>query len=93
MTQGQGHKAKGQGQTYTFVKNFFGYVPWTNDWIWIILAHMIDIDEMLKLIIGQGHKAKGQDQICSFVKKNLFWLYIMNELLDIDGTYTHDWYQ
>ena len=58
----------------------------------MILAHMIDINKILKLTLGQGHKVKGQGQICSFVK-NLFWLYIMNQLLDIDDTYTHDWYQ
>ena len=58
----------------------------------MILAHMIDINKILKLTLGQGHKVKGQGQICSFVK-TLFWLYIMNQLLDIDDTYTHDWYQ
>ena len=94
VTQGQGQKVKGQCQCQTcnFVKNLFGYIPWTNDWIWMILAHMIDINEMLKLTLGQGHKVKGQGQICSFVK-TLFWLYIMNQLLDMDDTYTHDWYK
>ena len=34
----------------------------------MILAHMIDINEILKLTVGQGHKVKGQGQICSLVK-------------------------
>ena len=91
LTKGQGHKVKGQGQTYKFVKNVFGYIPRTNDWIWMILAHMTDINKMWKLTLGQGHKDKGQGQICSFVK-NLFWLYIMNQWLDIDDAYTYDKY-
>ena len=40
---------------------------------------------------GQGHKVKGQSQICNFVK-NLFWLYIMNQWLDINDAYTYDKY-
>jgi len=55
----------------------------------MILAHMIDINEMLKLTLGQGHKVKVQGQICDFLK-TCFCLYIMNKLLDIDDTYTHD---
>ena len=55
----------------------------------MILAHMIDIKEMLKLTLGQGHKVKGQGQICSFPKK-LFQLYLMSQSLDIDDEYTHD---
>ena len=57
----------------------------------MILAHMIDINVMLKLTLGQGHKVKGQGQICSFVK-TLFQLYIMNQWLDINDAYTYDKY-
>ena len=53
---------------------------------------MIDINKIFKLTLGQGHKVKGQGQICSFVK-TLFWLYIMNQLLDIDHTYTYGKYK
>ena len=52
---------------------------------------MIDINEMLKLTLGQGHKVKGQGHICDFVK-NLFWLYIMNQWLDINDAHTYDKY-
>ena len=55
-------------------------------------THMIDINEMLKLTKGQGHKVKGQGHICDFVKKNLFWLYIMYQWLDINDAYTYDKY-
>ena len=58
----------------------------------MILTHMNDVNKMLKLTLGQGHKVKGQGQLCSFVK-TLLWLYVMNQLLDIDDTYTHDWYK
>ena len=57
----------------------------------MILTHMIDINETLKLTQGQGHKVKGQGHICNFVK-NLFWLYIMNQWLDINDAYTYDKY-
>ena len=49
-----------------------------DEWILIILTHMIDIDETLKLTQGQGHKVKGQGQICDVVK-HLFRLYIKNK--------------
>ena len=39
-----------------------------NEWILIILTHMIDIDETLKLTQGQGDKVKGQGQLCNNVK-------------------------
>ena len=52
---------------------------------------MIDINKILKSTLGQGHKVKGQGQISSFVK-NLFRSYIMNQWLNIDFTYTYDWY-
>ena len=58
----------------------------------MIFIHTIDINEMLKLTQGQGYKNKGQGQICSFVK-NLFWLYIMNQWVDIDDIHTYDWFQ
>ena len=35
----------------------------------MILTHIIDIDETLKLTKGQGHKVKGQGQICNYRKK------------------------
>ena len=35
----------------------------------MILTHMIDINETLKLTQGQGHNVKGQGQICNNVKK------------------------
>ena len=57
----------------------------------MILTHMIDINKILKSTLGQGHKVKGQGQISSFVK-NLFRSYIMNQWLNIDFTYTYDWY-
>ena len=39
-----------------------------DEWILMILTHMIDIDETLKLTQGKGHKVKGQGQICNNVK-------------------------
>ena len=44
----------------------------TNDYILILLKHLISIDRMLKLTQGQGHKVKGQGKICKFVKKTSF---------------------
>ena len=38
-------------------------------WILMILTHMDDIDEKLKLTKGQGHKVKGQGHIGIYVKK------------------------
>ena len=58
----------------------------------MILSHMVEIDETLKLT--QGHKAKDQGHICSYVKL-LFsyksWtddsiLMILTYLIDIDET-------
>ena len=46
---------------------------------------------MLKLTQGQGRKVKGQGHICNFVK-NLFWLYIMNQWLNINDANTHDYF-
>ena len=34
----------------------------------MMLTHMINIDETVKLTQGQGHKVKGQGQICIYVK-------------------------
>ena len=60
----------------------------------MILRHMVDIDETLKLTQGQGHKVKDQGHICSYVKL-LFsyksWtddsiLMILTYLIDIDET-------
>ena len=66
LTQGQGHKVKGQGQICKFVKNLFGYISWTNDWILMILAHMIDINKMLKLTLVQGRKIKTKGPFAFF---------------------------
>ena len=57
----------------------------------MILTQIIDTDKMLKLTQVQGHKIKGQGQICEFVKI-LFQLYVMNQWLDFDVTYTPDKY-
>ena len=46
----------------------FGYNSWTDEWILMILRHMVDNDETLKLTQGQGHKVKDQGHICSYVK-------------------------
>ena len=35
----------------------------------MIIAHIIDVNEMLKLTKSQGHKVKDQGQIRKFVKK------------------------
>ena len=32
----------------------------------MILGHMVNIDETLKLTHGQGHKVKGQGHICIY---------------------------
>ena len=39
----------------------------------MILGHMVNIDETLKLTRGQGHKVKGQGHICNYV--NLLFSY------------------
>ena len=54
----------------------------------MILANMIDTNEMLKLTLGQGHKVKGQGQICNYVK-TLFRLEIMIGRSEHDGTSTN----
>ena len=73
LTQGQGHKVKGQGQIGNFVKKTcLGYMSGTNDCTLKMHIHMISIIEMLKLTKGQGHKVKGQGQIGNPTKK-LFW--------------------
>ena len=69
LTEGQGHKVKGQGHVYVFMLNScFGYISWTNQWILMILTHTTDIDDTVKLTQGQGHKFKGQGHICIYVK-------------------------
>ena len=37
----------------------------------MILTHMIDIDETLKLTQGQGHKVKGEGHIGIYMEKIL----------------------
>ena len=48
---------------------FFAHKSWTDGWIMMILASIIDMDETLKLIQDQGHKVKGQGHIAIYVKK------------------------
>ena len=60
----------------------------------MILRHMVDIDETLKLTQGQGQKVKDQGHICNYV--NLLFSYklwaddsilmIFTDLIDIDET-------
>ena len=81
--------------TYAVMQNScFGYNSWTDEWILMILRHMIDIDETLNLTQGQGHKVKDQGHICNYVKL-LFsyksWaidsiLMILTLMIDIDET-------
>ena len=50
LTQGQGHKVKGQGHICRYVKiNNLGYKSRANDWIVIKLMHRVDIDATLKV--------------------------------------------
>ena len=58
LTQGQGHKVKGQGHICIYVKSFSYYKSLTDDSIMMILTYIIDIDKMLKLTKGQSHKVK-----------------------------------
>ena len=45
LTQGQGHKVKGQGQICNYTKNWFGYKSFMADCILLIIEHMIDINK------------------------------------------------
>jgi len=45
LTQGQGHKVKGQGHICSFVNSCFGYKSLTDDIILMILTYMIFIYE------------------------------------------------
>ena len=72
LTQGQGHKVKGQGHICNYVKLLLSYKSWTDDFILMILTYLIDIDETLKLTQSQGHKIKGQGHIRVYVRL-LFW--------------------
>ena len=63
LTQGQGHKVKGQVHICNYVKLLLSYKSWTGDCILMILTYLIDIDETSKLIQSQGHKVKGQGHI------------------------------
>ena len=55
--------------THAFMENScFSYKLWTDEWILMILTHMIDIDETVNLTQGQGHKVKGQGHICIYGK-------------------------
>ena len=55
----------------------------------MILTHINDIDETLKLTQGQGHKVKGQGHICIYVKF-FFRLLIMNGWIDLNDTLEDD---
>ena len=59
LTQGQGHKVKGQGHICNYVKLLLSYKSWTDGFILMILTYLIDIDETLKSTQGQGQKIKG----------------------------------
>ena len=67
LTQGQGHKVKGQGHICNYVKLLLSYKLWTGDCILMILTYLIDIDETLKLTQSQGHKIKGQGHMRIYV--------------------------
>ena len=61
LTKGQGHKVKGQGHIYVFMKkSCFGYKSWTDGSILMILTYVMNTDQSGKLNQGQGHKVKGQ---------------------------------
>ena len=53
----------------------------------MILAHMVDINEMLKLTLGQGHKVKGQGQICSFVNSCFGYKSLTDDIILMILTY------
>ena len=68
LTEGQGHKVKGQGHIYVFMWNScFDYKSWTDDSILMMFTYLIDIDETLKMTQGQGYKIKGQGHIRIYV--------------------------
>jgi len=59
MTQGQGHKVKGQGRICNCLKkNCLGYKSQREDHIMIKLIHRIDLATLFKVVQGQGHKVK-----------------------------------
>ena len=60
-----------------------------NGWIFMILTHMIDTNENIKLTQGQGHRVKGQGQIKSYVK-TLVRLKIMNGRFDLNEIKMYD---
>ena len=45
LTQGQGHKVKGQGHICSFVNSCFGYKSLTDDSVFMTLTYIIDFDE------------------------------------------------
>ena len=65
LTQGQGHKVKGQGHICIYA---FFYKSWADEWILMVLILMIDNVETFKLTQGQGHKIKGQGHIRIYVR-------------------------
>ena len=67
LTQGQGHKVKGQGHICNYVKLLLSYKSWTDDFILMILTYLINIDKTLKLTQSQGHKIKGQGHMRIYV--------------------------
>ena len=74
LTYGQGHEVKGQGQTCSYEKMFFAFETWTEDWILMILLHIIDTNHKISLSKSQGHGVIGQGQIDSCIWKHCFFL-------------------
>ena len=70
-------------------KTCFDNTSWTNDWILMILKHIIDNRKILKFTQGQGHKVKAQGQICTFVEKNILTVY--HEPMIGYWWYSHTW--
>ena len=61
----------------------------------MILGHMVNIDETLKLTHGQGHKVKGQGHICIYAFfcfgykswADEWILMILTHMIDNDETF------
>ena len=58
LTEGQGHKVKGQGHICIYVISCFGYISIMDDSILMIRRYMVDIDETLKLTKCQGQRSR-----------------------------------
>jgi len=64
LTQGQGHKVKGQGHTGIYVKNSFDYNPWTYGWILMKLLVRVShtLGQSASLYLLRCHAAFGRLQ-------------------------------